>query len=122
MRSEVKYGELMNSFTRFDGRVTISIDGVTVADSTDAILLQEGHLRPRYYFPKADVRFDLLTPTETHTRCGWKGLASYWTAEVEGTEHTDVVWGYEDPLPEASQIAGRVCFYNERVDLEAVPA
>ncbi len=112
----------MNTFTEFDGRITVSIDGVTVADSTDAILLQEGQLLPRYYLPKSDVRFDLLTPTETHTRCGWKGLASYWTVNVDGAEHADVVWAYEDPLPAAEQIAGRVCFYNEKVDLEVTPA
>lgn len=112
----------MNTFSKVDGRVTVSIDGVTVADSTDAILLQEGQLRPRYYLPKSDVRFDLLTPTETQTRCGWKGVASYWTVEVDGEQHPDLVWAYEEPLPDASQIAGRVCFYNEKVDLEVVPA
>lgn len=112
----------MNTFSKVDGRVVVSIDGVTVADSADAIVLQEGQLVPRYYLPKADVRFDLLTPTETHTRCGWKGLASYWTANVDGSEHSDVVWAYEEPLPEAEQIAGRVCFYNDRVDLDVIPA
>lgn len=41
---------------------------------------------------------------------------------IDGNEHTDVVWAYEDPLPEATQIAGRVCFYNEKVDLAVSPA
>lgn len=112
----------MNTFSKVDGRVKVSIDGVEVADSSDVIALQEGSLPTRYYFPKADVRFDYLEPTDTHTRCGWKGLASYWSARVGDSEHRDVVWAYEDPLPEAEQIAGRVCFYNERVDLELTSA
>jgi uncharacterized protein (DUF427 family) len=112
----------MNTFNKIDGRVTVSVDGVTVADSEDVIALQEGSLPTRYYFPKSDVKFDLLEPTETHTRCGWKGLASYWTIKVDGRELPDAVWAYEDPLPGAETIAGRVCFYNERVELEVVPA
>ncbi len=31
--------------------------------------------------------------------------------------HDDVVWSYEKPIPAAAEIAGRLCFYNERVDL-----
>lgn len=112
----------MNTFSRVDGRVTVTIDGVEIADSTDVIALQEGSLPTRYYFPKADVDFDLLEPTDTSTRCGWKGLASYWTARVGDRELRDVVWAYEDPLPEAKQIGGRVCFYNDRVDLAVAPA
>jgi uncharacterized protein (DUF427 family) len=108
----------MNTFTRVPGRVTVAIDGVTVADSTDVVALQEGSLPTRYYFPKADVDFSYLEPTPTHTRCPWKGDASYWTARVGDAEHPDIAWAYEDPLPDAEPIAGRVCFYDERVDLQ----
>ena len=112
----------MNNFTKVDGRVTVAVDGSTVADSTDVIALEEGNLPTRYYFPKSDVAFDHLEATATHTRCPWKGNASYWTIRVGDTELVDAVWGYEEPLPEAEQIAGRVCFYNERVDLAVSPA
>ena len=112
----------MNTFTKVPGRVTVTIDGVTVADSTDVIALQEGSLPTRYYFPKADVDFDHLVPTDTKTRCPWKGEASYWTARVGDVEHPDVAWGYEEPLPEAEPIAGRVCFYDDRVDLRVEEA
>ncbi|MGH8909893.1 MAG: DUF427 domain-containing protein [Egibacteraceae bacterium] len=30
----------------------------------------------------------------------------------------DLVWSYADPLPEARPIAGRFCFFNERVELQ----
>ena len=32
------------------------------------------------------------------------------------TLHPDVAWGYPTPLPESRQVAGLVCFYNEKVD------
>ena len=97
----------------------MEVDGVTLADSKDVIALHEGSLPVRYYFPKADVRFDLLTPTDTSTRCHWKGDASYWSAEVGGRLYPDILWGYEDPLPEAEGIAGRVSFYNNKVSILA---
>lgn len=108
----------MNTFNKVAGRVTVTIGGATVADSTDVIALHEGSLRTRYYFPKSDVDFDVLEPTSSSTRCPWKGQASYWTARIGDKEYPDIAWGYEEPLPEAEAIAGRVCFYDEKVDLE----
>jgi uncharacterized protein (DUF427 family) len=108
---------MSNEFTPLENRVRVEIDGSTVADSTEVVALREGSLPVRYYFPKSDVQFDLFTPTQTVTRCGWKGYARYWTAIVEGREYPDVLWGYDDPLPEAADIAGRVSFYNERVEI-----
>ena len=67
--------------------------------------------------PATDVRMDLLQPTDTATACPYKGFASYWTATVEGTEHTDIAWSYATPLPESEAVAGMICFYNEKVDI-----
>lgn len=61
---------------------------------------------------------DLLTPTDTSTACPYKGWASYWSVTVGDTGHDDLVWGYRTPLPESEAIAGLVCFYNEKVDIE----
>lgn len=97
--------------------VKVEIDGVTVAESNRPKLLFETGLPTRYYLPKTDVRFDLLTPTDTQTSCPYKGTARYWTATVNGVEHADVVWGYDTPLAESIDIAGLVCFYDEKVDL-----
>ena len=110
-------GMSTKTFEPLTTRVRVEIDGVVVADSKDAIALHEGSLPTRYYLPKEDVRFDLLTPTDTSTVCGWKGTARYWSADIGGDLHRDVVWGYETPLSGAEEIAGRVCFYNEKVDL-----
>jgi uncharacterized protein (DUF427 family) len=98
--------------------VVVRVDGTVVADSHRPTILYETGLPPRYYLPSDDVRVDLLTPTGTSTGCPYKGFARYWTLTVDGTEHPDLVWGYDDPLPESAPVKGLMCFYNERVDLE----
>ena len=98
-------------------RVRVEIDGVTVADSTEGRFLFETGLPARYYMPKTDVRMDLLTPTDKVTACPYKGTARYWSVAVNGSTFEDIVWGYDEPLPESERIAGMVCFYNEKTDI-----
>jgi uncharacterized protein (DUF427 family) len=71
----------------------------------------------RYYIPKLDVRFQLLTPSKTQSTCAYKGITSeYWQMETAPGEVKDVAWCYRAPTLESSKIANLVCFYNERVD------
>ena len=63
------------------------------------------------------MRTDLLQPTGTHTTCPFKGEASYWSAQVGDEVHEDLVWSYPDPIPQAAEIAGLLCFYPDRVEL-----
>lgn len=98
--------------------VRVFVDGEVVADSTRPVLLFETGLPTRYYLPKTDVRMDLLTPTDSETACPYKGWARYWNVDVNGTTHEDLVWGYRTTLPESAAVAGLVCFYNEKVELE----
>lgn len=98
--------------------VRVLIDGAVVADSHKPTILFETMLSPRYYLPATDVRLDLLSPTETSTACPYKGWANYWTATINGVEHPDIAWGYRTPLRESEAIAGMICFYDERVEVE----
>ncbi|MEV0547707.1 DUF427 domain-containing protein [Nocardia salmonicida] len=97
--------------------VRVEIDGVTVADSHSPRILFETGLPARYYLPLTDVRMDLLTASDTHTSCPYKGTADYWNVRVGDTDHSDVVWIYRTPLPESQKVAGLACFYNEKVDI-----
>ena len=97
--------------------IQVEVDGVTVADSRQPRILFETGLPPRYYLPLTDVRMDLLRPTDTQTRCPYKGTASYWSVDTGQAVHTDVVWIYRTPLPESQKVAGLACFYNEKVDI-----
>ncbi len=97
-------------------RVRAVIGDVAVADSTRVLLLLEkGHL-PVYYFPAEDVRTDLMEPTAKHTRCPYKGEASYWTVRAGDREVANAIWSYLDPLPERTDIKGYMAFYWDRVD------
>lgn len=98
---------------RSSRRVEVFIEGDRVAHSVRPLLLFETHLPTRYYLPFADVRTELLTASETTTRCPYKGRARYWShPAVE-----DVAWSYPDPIAENPKIRDLLCFYNERVDL-----
>ena len=95
----------------------IEIEGTVMAETRRPVLLFETGLPVRYYIPKQDVRMDLLEPTSTHTRCPYKGTASYWAAVIDGKRFEDVVWSYPTPLLEAMKIENLVSFYNEKVDV-----
>ncbi len=97
--------------------VRVEVDGVLVADTARARVLREGSLPPRYYIPSDDVRMELLVNTEHSTTCPFKGDASYWTLELEDVRHENIVWSYEEPIASLPEIAGLLCFYNERVGL-----
>jgi uncharacterized protein (DUF427 family) len=97
--------------------IEVSVGGQKLAESDRALRLDETGLPPRYYIPREDVRTELLRPTARKTTCPFKGQASYWSARVGEEIYKNLVWSYETPIPQAGQIAGLMCFYNERVEL-----
>ena len=105
------------TITQGSAHVVVMLGGTKLAESDRPVLLDETGLPTRYYLPREDVRTDLLRPTQTHTICPFKGEASYWSAEVDGETHEDLVWSYPDPIPQSAQIAGLLCFYQDRVEL-----
>ena len=114
-------GHPRDPFHRVDVRqsarpVRIEVGGEVVAETTSARLVFETNLPARYYLPVEDVRVG-RRPSERHTYCPYKGEASYWSFEVGGRVRPDLAWSYEQPLPDAVEIAGLVSFWNERVDV-----
>jgi uncharacterized protein (DUF427 family) len=96
--------------------VRVVVGGETVAETRRPRLLFETGLPTRYYIPKADVRMDLLVPTDTHTRCPYKGIASYYAVKAGDALVRDLVWTYPSPIPECAKIEDLLCFFNEKVD------
>ncbi len=97
-------------------RIRVMVAGQFVAGSTDAIyVFEKGHL-PVYYFPRADVRWDLLEATTTTSHCPRKGDAEYWSVVVGDERRTDAVWAYPHPIAGMEQLAGYVAFWWDRVD------
>ena len=97
--------------------VEVHVGGEVVAASDRALVLHETGLPPRYYLPRDDVRTDLLRPADKATTCPFKGQAAYWSLRIGDETWVDLVWSYEDPIPERADIAGLLAFYNERVDI-----
>ncbi len=98
-----------------DYNVRIEFNGVTVVDSNKAVLYRESRLPAVYYFPREDVRMDLMQRTRHRTHCPFKGNASYWSLEVGDNKVEDAVWSYENPLPEANAIKGHLAFYLSKL-------
>ncbi|MDX3242863.1 MULTISPECIES: DUF427 domain-containing protein [unclassified Streptomyces] len=82
-----------------------------LAETERALVLRETGCPVRYYIPAEDVRLDLLTPSDTHTYCPFKGTASYWSLP----DAADLVWAYPDPKPDVAEIKDHLCFYEVTV-------
>lgn len=100
-------------FRPLEARVRIEHAGEVIADSADARVLYELGHAPVYYLPGRDVRTGLLRSTDHHSHCPYKGDASYWSVDVAGVTLENVVWAYEDPYDEMSQLKGWMGFYWE---------
>ncbi len=98
-----------------DRHIRISLDGTLLAETDRALALFESNLPTRWYLPIDDVKAE-LEPSETVTRCPYKGTAAYHSVKLEGGK--DLVWYYDEPLDEVGRIKGLVCFFNEKVDIE----
>lgn len=97
-------------------RVRVEFNGETVADSRRMKLLHETGLLPVYYFPEADVRAELLEPTDHTTRCPFKGDASYWSVRAGDRIAENAAWSYPEPLEDAPPLAGYIAFYWDKMD------
>jgi uncharacterized protein (DUF427 family) len=97
-----------------DRQVEVRLGDVVIASSKRALALWETQLPVRWYLPPDDVRMDLLEPSDHRTTCAYKGHASY--LSIKGGE-THIAWRYDEPLDDATRVAGYVCFWNERTDL-----
>ena len=99
-------------------RVRVSFAGEVIAESERTLMVRETKHTPVVYFPRDDVRFDLLEATSHVTFCPFKGEASYWTLRVGDRVEENVVWSYADPFDEVAGIKDYVSFYADRVDWE----
>lgn len=81
--------------------------GAVLAES-DKHEVVEGNV----YFPPEALKMEHFKPTETHTTCGWKGLASYYDVVVGADVNKDAAWYYPEPKDAAKNIRGYVAFWK----------
>jgi uncharacterized protein (DUF427 family) len=82
-------------------------NNVVIAESDQTVVVEGNH-----YFPPEAVNRDVLRESATHTTCPWKGLASYYSIEVNGQTNKDAAWYYPAPKDAAKQITGYVAFWR----------
>ena len=82
-------------------------NGKVLAES-DATKVIEGN----HYFPPESLTKDYFKSSETHSTCPWKGVASYYTLEVEGQENKDAAWYYPETSELAKEIKGYGAFWK----------
>ena len=90
--------------------------GQTIADSSNALVMHETRLAPVFYFPREDVRMDLLVKSSRRTHCPFKGNASYWTIQVGSRSAENAAWSYEDPYDESSIVKRYIAFDWPAID------
>ncbi len=81
--------------------------GAVLAESERTVIVEGNH-----YFPPESLRREYLQACEHHTRCPWKGLASYYDVVVEGEVNSNAAWYYPEPKPAAEHIKDHVAFWR----------
>ena len=81
--------------------------GKVIAES-DRCVVVEGN----QYFPPDAIKTEYFRPSDQRTTCPWKGLASYYSLEVNGKSNPNAAWYYPEPKPAAKQIKGYVAFWK----------
>jgi uncharacterized protein (DUF427 family) len=81
-------------------------------------MLIESGLPVRWYLALGDVGTDLLEPSDTTTRCPYKGIAHYRSVTLDGRREKDIVWTYPQPFHDAEAVRALLCFVEDRVELE----
>jgi len=96
-------------------RVTATVGDLVVADTANALTLQESTYPAVQYIPLDDVDRSVLERTDTQTYCPFKGDASYYSVKTADGDLVDAVWTYEQPYDSVADIAGHVAFYPNKV-------
>lgn len=98
------------------GRVTVSIGGRVIADTSEALTLREANYPPVQYIPRKDVDMAALARSAKATYCPYKGEAAYFSIPNGGERSADAIWTYEAPYDAVAEIKDHLTFYPDRVD------
>lgn len=82
-------------------------NGQLIAESDNTIMVEHNQ-----YFPEDSIKKEYFKPSATHSTCPWKGVASYYTLQVDGKENKDAAWYYPQTKDAAKNIEGYVAFWK----------
>jgi len=78
-----------------------------LAESDQTIQVEGNH-----YFPPNSVTQQHFRPSDKHTTCPWKGIASYYNVQVGDELNQDAAWYYPEPKEAAQRIKNYVAFWR----------
>jgi len=102
--------------TETRARVTVRVAGQLLADTRQALTMNEGAYPAVQYIPRRDVDMTQLQRTSHQTYCPYKGECTYYSIPIGGERSVNAVWSYETPYPAVAQIREYLAFYPDRVD------
>ena len=83
-------------------------NGAVIADSDQTVEVEGNQ-----YFPISAVTEAVkLQPSDTHTTCHWKGIASYYDVVIGDEVNKDAAWFYPEPSKAAERVRDRVAFWK----------
>lgn len=84
-------------------------NGAVLAQAgNDRVKVVEGNI----YFPPDAINQEYVKSSTSHTRCFWKGTASYYDVVADGQVNRDAAWYYPEPSEAAKEIKGYVAFWH----------
>ena len=78
-----------------------------IAESDNTVVVEGNH-----YFPADSIKKEFFKDSSTNSTCPWKGLASYYSIEVDGQTNSDAAWYYPAPKDAAAEIKDHVAFWK----------
>lgn len=99
-----------------DHHLEVWLNGVRIAETRRAKRVLETSHPPVYYFPREDVRLELLHENPDSSWCEWKGLACYYDIEVNGRREPAAAWFFPLPTRIYEEMKGWIAFYPQRMD------
>lgn len=82
-------------------------NGKIIAESNETIVVEGNH-----YFPATSIDDKFFKSSQLVSTCPWKGEASYYSIEVDGSINKDAAWYYPSPKDAAAEIKGHVAFWK----------
>ena len=99
-----------------DDTLRVVFAGKTVAESRAGCRVLETSHPPVYYIPMVDIRRKFLVPATVQSYCEFKGMARYWSVDVDGVRSENAAWSYPDPTRPFLALKVHLAFYASRVD------